>query len=1192
VQHCNISGNNATNNFYGIRLDDSNNNTLTNNTAANNDYHGICLEDSSNNNTLRDNTANGNTFFGIYLSSSSDNTLISNTATNNSCGIRLGSSSNNTLTSNTCLNHSHGIVLLSSCNNTLTDNTANWNNEDGIYLWGSSSNTFTNNTASNNSWYGICLEDSSNNNTLRDNTANGNTFFGIYLSSSSDNTLISNNANSNNYHGIKLDSSSDNIIYNNTVNWNNDWYGIYLYKSSNNTIYNNYLNNTNNAYDDRTNTWNTTKTNGPNIVGGPYIGGNYWSDYSGSDTNGDGFGDIPYNIPGGANRDYLPLTTPAPPTLTVNVTPAGKGDVNISGVIPSAYPNTTSWSFGENVTLEAVNSTPGWGFVNWSGDLCGNTTPINITMDSDKEVTVNFEEIPPVTYNVTVSIEPSTTYVLPNSSFSIDAVVNNPSGMPISGVATRLDFDNTYFGVTSITPGTTLPIILLNQYDNVAGTIDYDAGAPLGTNTTSASILVCTINCTAKALEGVSTVDWVYTWGPPPRLTKVVYAGIDYLESGNMNLMFSGTVIIGSPKLTVDVSPALKGDVEIDGVAPGSYPDVSSWSWDENVTLEAVNSMPGWKFVNWIGDLCGSTNPTTITMDALTKNVTANFVELPPEIGLSATCLSFAANRGMNPADEMLDIWNSGGGTLNWSVGDDAPWLSESPTSGSLSAGQHDYVTVSVNTSGMEVGWYSANITIIGSANVTIPVTLEIKAAIDVVRNLPDVTYPGNTFDVYVNFTAPVDDFNAIGLIDLAPDGWEVAVDTTWCTPNADAVLATDNKAEIAWFGEPGVGFDNGTPFTAVYKVTVPDDAELGINEFPLDDCSKAWLGYYVGPLGPYASCVIGEHEMTVTTTIDVMRDLPADALDFDAEYPGDTFDVYVNFTAPVDDFNSIGLTDYAPAGWEVETNKTWCDPVADWTMHPYNKAEYAWDGPFGEGQNFTARYKVTIPATAIPGSSYWPDCTPLPYPPWEGSPINNYAVWLEYWFGADGPYESCITGEREKIVTVPGCVVGETRDVNGDMLMIPLDTVTVDLWEDLPTDVWEDQDSSTIVGNVTQYQNCANDTGMYYQTASHYCYYPVNSSAMPGTRNPNYPLLINWSTPELLAAGFTMDFVGDYGLVCKAATMSYAMESVNHWLYTPVDKYGTPQPDWQLSSWKVSQVVHSWQFPCGCRCSGDKPIW
>jgi len=456
----------------------------------------------------------------------------------------------------------------------------------------------------------------------------------------------------------------------------------------------------------------------------------------------------------------------------------------------------------------------------------------------------------------------------------------------------------------------------------------------------------------------------------------------------------------------------------------------------------------------------------------------------------------------------------------------------------------------------------------------------------DVVRNLPDVTYPGDTFDVFVNFTAPVDEFNAIGLTDLAPDGWEVAVDTAWCTPNADAVKATDNRAEIAWFGEPGVGFDNGTPFTAMYKVTIPDDAEPGINEFPLGDCSKAWLGYYVGGwMVPYTSCITGEHEVTVTVTIDVIRDLPPDALDFDAEYPGDTFDVYVNFTAPVDDFNGISLTDLAPAGWEVETNVTWCDPVADWTMHPYNKAEYAWEGPFLKGQNFSAKYKVTIPATASPGINEWPNCTPIPCPPCEGSPINSYPVWLEYWFGPKGPYESCITGEYQKIVTVPGCVVGETRDVNGDLL----DTVLVTLYE-TPV-VWEDNDSSSIVGNVTKYENCANDTGYYYQTAQKYCYYEVDTRPqgdggdMPAVRNPAHPDYIDWSTPELLAAGFTMDFVGDYGLVCKAASMSYAMESVNHWLFVPTDAMLVPQPDWQLSNWKAMESVHSWQFPCGCNC-------
>jgi parallel beta-helix repeat protein len=128
---------------------------------------------------------------------------------------------------------------------------------------------------------------------------------GIYLGSVQ-HCHISNNNATNNYHGIELSASSNNTVTDNTAS-NNDQRGIYLASSSNNTIYNNYFNNTNNAYDDGTNTWNTTNTTGPNIVGGPYIGGNYWNDYSGSDINGDGFGDIPYNITAGSNKDYLPL---------------------------------------------------------------------------------------------------------------------------------------------------------------------------------------------------------------------------------------------------------------------------------------------------------------------------------------------------------------------------------------------------------------------------------------------------------------------------------------------------------------------------------------------------------------------------------------------------------------------------------------------------------------------------------------------------------------------------------------------------------------------------------------------------------------------------------------------------------------------------------------------------------------------
>jgi len=60
-----------------------------------------------------------------------------------------------------------------------------------------------------------------------------------------------------------------------------------------------------------TNTYNITKTPGTNIMGGPYLGGNCWSDYTGNDTDGDGIGDTPHSY------DLLPLVAYAPaPTYT------------------------------------------------------------------------------------------------------------------------------------------------------------------------------------------------------------------------------------------------------------------------------------------------------------------------------------------------------------------------------------------------------------------------------------------------------------------------------------------------------------------------------------------------------------------------------------------------------------------------------------------------------------------------------------------------------------------------------------------------------------------------------------------------------------------------------------------------------------------------------------------------------------
>jgi parallel beta-helix repeat protein len=314
---------NVENFWTGIFLYESSSTTLTGNTASSN-RQGIRLWGSSSN------MLDGNTAFdngtGIFLRQSTSNTLTGNTASSNSIGIYLFESSDNTLDGNTAEGSWSAGILVGGSRNMLINNTARWNNKPntlvaGIELRGSS-HELVGNIASGNAC-GIWLRGGGTNptrfNTLRSNTTSWNDLYGIAIFSSTSNTLTGNTISRNGRFGVSLHKSNWNKIYNNNFIWNSIGQA---------------------SVDQGTgNLFNEPRP----------TGGNYWSNWTTPDGDGDGIVDVPYVFDGGT--DYLPwavqdgwedleapsiiLADPEPVavgtggTLTATVDDAGRGDSDI-----------------------------------------------------------------------------------------------------------------------------------------------------------------------------------------------------------------------------------------------------------------------------------------------------------------------------------------------------------------------------------------------------------------------------------------------------------------------------------------------------------------------------------------------------------------------------------------------------------------------------------------------------------------------------------------------------------------------------------------------------------------------------------------------------------------------------------------------------------------------------------------------
>lgn len=100
-----------------------------------------------------------------------------------------------------------------------------------------------------------------------------------------------------------------------------------------------------------------------------------------------------------------------------------------------------------------------------------------------------------------------------------------------------------------------------------------------------------------------------------------------------------------------------------------------------------------------------------------------------PALALSSSAVSVSVSQGQNAAGQSFTVRNTGGGTLSYTISDDASWLSVSPASGT-STGEADTVTLSFATTGLAPGTYTGRATVSATGATGAPSTFTVNLTV------------------------------------------------------------------------------------------------------------------------------------------------------------------------------------------------------------------------------------------------------------------------------------------------------------------------------------------------------------------------------------------------------------------------------------------------------------------------------
>jgi uncharacterized repeat protein (TIGR02543 family) len=539
----------------------------------------------------------------------------------------------------------------------------------------------------------------------------------------------------------------------------------------------------------------------------------------------------------GAKNVTANFTTPQY-TLSLG---GSNGGVKVNGTL-QALPWSGSLAAGTLVTLEAVANAH-YHFTGWSGDLTGTTSPTTITMDGGKNITAGFA-IDQFQLSLTIGAHGG---VKVNGTLQTGSYTGTYNYGTVVALEAVPDAHYHFTGWSGDLTGTTSPTsVTMDSTKNITAGFAIDQ-YQLSLTGSNGSVKVNGVSHplswsgmidygTAVTLEAVPDAHYHFTGWSGDLTGTTNPASIASMDSAK-------TIAVGFAidRFALNLTgPSTFGSVKVNG-APQTLPWSATYDYDTLVTLEAVANQYR-SFTGWSGDLTGTTNPTSITMDSA-KTITVGFgIEqmLLTVSGLSGSVLvndttvqalpwtgsfDYGSNVTLQPLPDSCDRFDG------WTSGSSAPDFT-SP----LSLTMDENRAITANFSSLEI---------FSDVSCDFWAVHEIVACVkeNVVIGYPDGTYrPAVTVSrdqmaVYISRALAGGDENV-------PTGPATAT-----FPDVDVDYWAFKYIEYAFANSIVVGYPNGT-----YQPTVPvtrDQMAVFIARAIVTPTGDAGLKSYVPPTHP-----------------------------------------------------------------------------------------------------------------------------------------------------------------------------------------------------------------------------------------------------------------------------------------------------------------------------------------------------